>query len=203
MPYRPKPSRSGSFAATVVADRRCNVGLALELHPGVARAGVAHDIGQRLLHHAQQRLRLRDAVDARVLVDLQVDARRRGSGRDQLRRAPARMSRPSCWRICATTPRMSVQQFSGQLRGDLVQVRCALAVTLQRGEIQLERGELVAGDVVQLARQAQPLVIARALLEQRARGEQVRVGLPQLRSRSASARRAYQAVSAANIWKPK
>ena len=51
----------------------------------------------------------------------------------------------------------------------------------ERAQVQRHRGELVAGDVVQFARDAQALGVARAVGEQRARGEQVGVDQRQLR----------------------
>ena len=94
-------------AAAIVAHSQANyVAVASQLHPGIVAPRVTHDIGQRFLHHAQQRLGLRHVVDARVVVDLQVNLRRCGSGAISCASA-WRISRPSCWRICATTPRMS------------------------------------------------------------------------------------------------
>ena len=100
------------------------------------------------------------------------------------------MSSPSCWRICVDHAADVVQQFGRELRHHLDRsLRAGVAAALERREIELERGQLVAGDVMQFAREPQSLAIARALLEQRARGEQVRVGLAA--DPSPSARRAW------------
>ncbi len=146
--------------------------------------GMTYGIGQRLLHHAQQRLRLRDALATRASSRMsRMDARwRRRRGRDELPAAPRGCPCRRAGGSARPRRRDVRQQLRSQLRGPAYDIRCAARLALQRREVELERGGFVPPPRRAARARARPLVVSsRSLRAASAWPADVRIGLARLR----------------------
>ena len=143
----------------------------------LARRAVPRGVRERLLHRTQHRLDL-GAPDERRGVEVEDEP-----GPRDRRAEPFERRAQVDAGVGAHLPddaAQVLQQLVGEPGAELETRQVGLArVARERLEVELERREPVPGDVVELAREAQAFLVARALGEQRARREQLRVRGPQ------------------------
>ena len=189
--------------AVAVAQRAAHAAVVLDrrraARPPSRRSATAHGVGAGVARGCWSALpaparstasAMRRIVDAHVVVDRAAAAPASASAR------PARAARCARSRPRGVAQRLHhvadvAEQFGRQLLRD-AQLRRAAAnagSAASARRLRVMRGELVAGDVVQLARHAQAFGVARALGEQRARRQQVGVDQRQLVARPLGAHR--------------
>jgi hypothetical protein len=165
--------------AVVEHAQRDAAGFAAADDRDLARVAVAQRVGDRFLRATQQRLGGGDAARPRIVGNVDAKARAGNARGERLQRAAQIDAVVAAQR--ADHGADVVQQLVRELGGDRhLLAHRRIAVAMQARQIELERGQLVAGDVVQFARELQPLLAARAFLEQAPRRQQLRVDPRQL-----------------------
>ena len=141
------------------------------IDPQVARAGMAHRVRDDFLRAAQQHVRALGIVEGQRLLDVHVDRERR----DVFGEGPqcgGEVDRPALAQLADRFAHVGQQQARERVRLLHVFLHPPVGQMARDFEVEAERGEVVAEQVVQFARDARALVDARAFGEQRARGAQ-------------------------------